>query len=275
VVVKVEGLSTSSTPTSQLPQCKNMNEQGYWERVNRSSFLCSNGKSGNDQHPGECFVLDKVNPEWLWRGDNCHYPLFSPAQVIECFSNTSLVVAGDSLPAEVYHNLARYVPQAIGTRLFWEETSEYFGDNWNNKNRVPTTRRVFVVTNIRIAHLLWKQPMQRLLDYVIPEMDQRWSAVLNSTDQQQEIHGVYYTGYPAHFERERFITHDRMVKGNAILGKAAEHLGFSVLDTTIPLSSRPDAAWDGFHFLQTKDAVGGVSRMVTMILLNHICQESS
>lgn len=247
------------------------NPSGYWERVNQTALCVKNGT----EHPGECFVLDRVNKDWLWRGHDCRYEFLSTTQVSDCLSDTSIYVLGDSLTAEFYHNLGYYVPHLIGERVFWQNMVPNFG-NVTKMLEQTQTSKLYIVVNFKIAHLVWKHPMEHIYKTVIPEIKQEWQRLQNAVHNHSrlnQVQVVFATGVPAHFERERFITQERMLEASAALVRMANKLGISVLDTITPFSSRPDASWDGFHFLQVLDREGGASKMLLMMLLNHICMD--
>ena len=79
-------------------------------------------------------------------------------------------------------------------------------------------------------------------------------------------------GYPSlGGARGAYITHERMALHNRLLADGALQLeNWTVFNTTNALMPRPEASWDGLHFL-LGGQLGGASKMVTMMLLNAIC----
>jgi len=263
--------------TSQLPLCNTTNEPGYWERVNRSN-ICSDGDEVEESE-GKCFVLDDVNAQWLWRGRGCRFKFLTPDQIGDCLADTTIVISGDSISSEFYHNLIHYVPQC-DKHLVWKPTykgpthvkrmkmEHPFGGI--NVRALEMNKRVIFVSDFNVAHLIWENQLRYLNAVTIPNIEQRWISILKSSE-ETEVQGIYYAGYPLYFEKYKHMTYDRMVIANSLLEAALKNLSFSVADTFTPLLSRPDASWDGNHFLQVLDKLGGASKMVTMMLLHQIC----
>jgi len=259
-------MSAANSPDSasdhDVPACtaNTIDGPGYWEETPRPE-LCS--ATSIAQHPGECWIMDTVNPRWLWRGDACRPTIRTPAQITNCLTDASIMVFGDSLVQEVYWNVVDFVPHLKNTRIFTDK-SPYFG----TKAPMSTAPRVYVVANFGIAHLIWHQSLDYISRVTIPTLKREWREKFGAV----QAHGIFWTGYPAHSEREKYITHDRMVRANALLASAVDpDLQWRVFNTTTPLWSRPDASWDLFHFLQVHDKVGGVSKIITMMLLDYIC----
>ena len=263
VAVYVEG--AVAKPTAELPICSGMNEQGCWEKVNGTA-LCNHP---SPESLGECYVLDRVNPDWLWRGDECRYHFFSQMEVQRCFNHTTLLVRGDSLADEIAYNLLGFgMEDLLDRTLYRHYRAPYFGrlSDWKRLQ----TKRVFLIVNFDVTHLIFHRPLNFLSNNTVDYIKASWAQILEVAP-DFDIHVIFYSGYPAHFEREKGITHDRMVHANGVLATAAKDLGFEIMDTNIVLSSRPEASWDGLHFSFREEHLGGVSKMLTMILLNRIC----
>jgi hypothetical protein len=248
----------------KMLRCKGLvNNPGYWEHVKSRSTLCSNTSS----HPGKCFVLDDVNQEWLWRGYSCQYEFLSPEEVKACFSNASLSVLGDSLTAEFYHNLVDYVPELRGERMFWLSMKQTIDLDILKQVKTPN---LYILTNFVLAHHVWHDRLGEN-SAVVQTIRDDWNSFIRGASNTTNFQAIFATGVPAHFEREKGLTKYRMAQGSSVLRQVAEDLGFVIFDTIPPLESRQDASWDGFHFLQVRDKRGGVSKMLMMMLLNHIC----
>ena len=272
--VMVSVVGSIAKERSQLDFCTTINNPGYWERVNQSN-TCSLYQGGeNEEHKGECFVLDEVNPQWLWRGDDCRFRFLDPDHVITCLANTTILIDGDSLSSEFFHNLIHYVPNLTEHAIWKSQGRRFVFDGISLDGMESWKKKVFYVSDFQVAHEIWHHPISHLENVLIPKIEKEWKRItetIHNSSTGTEVHGIYYAGYPPFFERKQFITSQRMAKANALLGRALRNLSFAIVDTSIPLSSRPDASWDGLHFLQARERVGGASKMITMMLLHEIC----
>lgn len=177
----------------------------------------------------------------------------------------------------------------------------------NSVRRQVATKRVFIIAGGRIAHRVWictdDLRMENPVTYNLclrdgrgPERDfppsnnrsflawlrrgavQDWRT-LQTAFAGYEASFVFFSSFPTFdgYRNTGFgITPDRV--------RAANRVYRSALGANAPrrwafrsdhiLSVRGDASWDGLHYLTTRDMVGGVSKMLTTLLLNHVCNSS-
>ena len=74
-------------------------------------------------------------------------------------------------------------------------------------------------------------------------------------------HGIRFDG----------MTPGRMRQMSDAEARGYQERGFLVFDPWSMTMSRPDANWDGVHFLRTGNCEGGVSKETTMMILNQVC----
>lgn len=115
----------------------------------------------------------------------------------------------------------------------------------------PPTDKLYVSTDSKVAHRIIQ--LQRSKEY----------------GTQDTYHAI---------KNMEFYTDDRMRKANELYISATTDLGFYTFDATRPQISRPpqislpDAAWGG---LQSMKKVAESPKMLTLMLLNKICDDSN
>ena len=132
-----------------------------------------------------------------------------------------------------------------------------------------------IVENLRLAHKIWHTPFatfEKELDTYVKNYD---NMVRNCFGVgPEDVVGIFYGGYPIHHMRdipvkdpdEYWITRDRMRQYDAGAWNKLKVLPmWHYQDNYRALDPYVEASWDGFHFLQVLNKIGGASKLMTLI----------
>ena len=246
---------------------------GYWE------------KWPADRPEGGLFgtvIKDGANPNLMYRLDTCTLPIFNQGDVTRRFQAgkaISLHVFGDSLAQEVGYNAKHHYMSRLRVDTHEKELNKVcVSSNRATLSRPGSGHKVIIVENLRIAHKIWHTPVEefkRQVDEYVTNYEKYIKNCFGASP--SNVIGIFYGGYPLHNQRdipvkeqeEYWITRDRMRLYDKIAWERLSKLpNWYYQDNRRALDPYVEASWDGFHFLQVMNKIGGASKLMTAITLN-------
>ena len=144
--------------------------------------------------------------------------------------------------------------------------------------KLSKDEKVVIVENLRVAHKIWHTPLadfNKELDVYVKNYADMVRTCFGVGP--EKVIGIFYGGYPLHNQRdipvkeqdEYWITRDRMRRYDSLAWSKLSNLpNWHYQDNGRALDPYVEASWDGFHFLQVMNKIGGASKLMTLITMD-------